>query len=725
MSEERVEKTHAQEEENYDSSEDQQESGVSRRDFVLKTVALASGLALSSLLPEFAAESEAAQATGCASAGQTFIPITEITSSTSTKTLQAVLKVLNEKKSYWAASLQSGQGPVCNSGQMRFFSGYNPTNPAQKWPTTSGVPTPGPTLRARVGDTVQITLLNQVDVSAFGNTIDVAEQGQGCDTATSVGPGGSGLNTYPGNPSFENPPNCFHGSSSTNLHFHGTHVSPSSIADNVLLNVRPSPIVNGKPVVNEQYVQADFDQIFKACVQGHSPQKWADLPPTWQQKQQQLLQEYDKTAPWKGGRGLPPEEQLWLQNEGAIASGQWPQYYVGGYASCLQLPIWNGQPTSMGQSPGTHWYHAHKHGSTALNLANGMAGAFIIEGPYDDALRPFYTKQLVMVLQQIGTQLNLLRNAALAPSLKSDLVFVNGQMTPVVQMKPNEMQFWRLINACHQRGINLDAPTGIKWVQTAQDGVQFNPKNYNPSLTNASFPIPANSQPPFGSLAPGNRIDLLVQAPNAPGTFQVTFAGRLLLTVQVTNDRSIPNPMPFPTPSQFPTMPGFLNDIDPGKVTVRRDLRFKSTPPRNRGTNPPYPPPVHTINDKQFSGKIDQTMTLGDTEEWTLYNESAGAAHPFHIHVNPFQVIEILNPAVSATPVKLPTPWVWWDNFAIPPAAVPPGGTQQVSGYVKILSRFVDFTGIYVLHCHILGHEDRGMMQLVQVVTDTTILKHH
>ena len=54
----------------------------------------------------------------------------------------------------------------------------------------------------------------------------------------------------------------------------------------------------------------------------------------------------------------------------------------------------------MGQAPGTHWYHGHKHGSTALNLANGMAGALIIEGDYDDKLNPFFTKQQVLVLQQ-------------------------------------------------------------------------------------------------------------------------------------------------------------------------------------------------------------------------------------------------------------------------------------------------------------------------------------
>lgn len=68
--------------------------------------------------------------------------------------------------------------------------------------------------------------------------------------------------------------------------------------------------------------------------------------------------------------------------------------------------------------------------------------------------------------------------------------------------------------------------------------------------------------------------------------------------------------------------------------------------------------------------------------------------HPFHIHVNPFHVTEIKTSA-NAEPIKLPTPWIWWDNVAIPQG-----------GYIKTLSRFADFTGTSVLRGHILDHED-------------------
>src|SRR6185312_10259163 len=321
----------------------------------------------------------------------------------------------------------------------------------------------------------------------------------------------------------------------------------------------------------------------------------------------------------------------------------------------------------------------------------------------------------VLVLQQFAAVLSLLR--AKGATQQSDLVLVNGQYTPVIQMNPNEMQLWRIVNTCYSAAVPLDEPKGIKWVQTAQDGVQFNPANYDPSDTNAAFAVPAKSKAPFGSLAQGNRIDLLVQAPKNPGTFKVTFGGKLLFTVKVEQDPAVPpiaSPMPFPTKAQFPAMPGFLEDISFGDVRVRRELHFATSP---GPTGYPFTtPPRHTIDGKQFEMEtIDQTMQLGATEEWTLYNDNLdGAAHPFHIHINPFQVVEIKDPKQNGgNPVHLPRPWVWWDNFAIPPG-----------GYFKMLTRFVDFTGMYVLHCHILDHEDRGMMQLVQVITNTTPMTH-
>jgi FtsP/CotA-like multicopper oxidase with cupredoxin domain len=155
-------------------------------------------------------------------------------------------------------------------------------------------------------------------------------------------------------------------------------------------------------------------------------------------------------------------------------------------------------------------------------------------------------------------------------------------------------------------------------------------------------------------------------------------------------------------------------------------------------------------------------MQLNSAEEWKILNQANDKSHPFHIHVNPFQITEVfqpnaenttdpnkpcyvdpLNPQTWKPCTPLQAPYVWWDTFAIPtskqvdvttqcnhnkcPAAIQPyvqcttkNGTticiETIPGYFKMRSRFIDFTGTYVLHCHILIHEDRGMMQLVEVV---------
>jgi FtsP/CotA-like multicopper oxidase with cupredoxin domain len=66
---------------------------------------------------------------------------------------------------------------------------------------------------------------------------------------------------------------------------------------------------------------------------------------------------------------------------------------------------------------------------------------------------------------------------------------------------------------------------------------------------------------------------------------------------------------------------------------------------------------------------------------------------------------------------------VWQDVVAIPPGVF--RGSTFVPGRVKIRHRFVDFAGSFVLHCHMLAHEDRGMMQLVRVIPSGTVVDHH
>jgi FtsP/CotA-like multicopper oxidase with cupredoxin domain len=103
----------------------------------------------------------------------------------------------------------------------------------------------------------------------------------------------------------------------------------------------------------------------------------------------------------------------------------------------------------------------------------------------------------------------------------------------------------------------------------------------------------------------------------------------------------------------------------------------------------------------QSSRALKQTVALGSVEEWTLFNMNP-IRHPFHIHINPFQVVRI-----NGAPID---PY-WADTIALPNNGSPANPTS-----VTFRTRFRDFAGTYVMHCHMLTHEDMGMMQTIVVV---------
>ena len=118
----------------------------------------------------------------------------------------------------------------------------------------------------------------------------------------------------------------------------------------------------------------------------------------------------------------------------------------------------------MGQAPGTHWYRAHKHGSTTIDVANGMTGAFIIEGGYDDALNSFYNAdwtgpqpwaraQPVFLINQLQDPPNLFGGGA---TRGGPLSFsVNGRFQPEITMQPGQVQLWRIANTSSRGGVFL------------------------------------------------------------------------------------------------------------------------------------------------------------------------------------------------------------------------------------------------------------------------------
>jgi FtsP/CotA-like multicopper oxidase with cupredoxin domain/plastocyanin len=687
---------------------------------------------------------------------------------------------------------------ACFPEWVRTFRSPNTTTPFPQPKNGMADPMPGPTLRAHVGDFIELTFINQIDPSKFGQSIDLGDTST-CDSTSAGYPGGA-KDTYP---------NCFHGSTTANLHFHGTHTNPNSTGDNVFLEILSSKRLTGKP----SPPPPNFDKFFSDCeaelYKGSHvewPATWNDLPKDYTDMQKELMQEFDQ-QPNIG-------KKLWPVNQAALDSQHWPQYYIGSYPYCFQLPkssaaaqagampaegtqgagsaevqahqgmdappvVQQGGPLKMAQSPGTHWYHAHKHGSTTIDVSNGFVGALIIEGQYDDEINDFYKAygpqwtrtQPVLVINQFGTSPNLKGGAG---QDKGPDFSINGRTNPIINMKPGEVQMWRILNSSSRAGVLfLGPPAGLNWKTLAVDGVQLYTDNYVKS-SNKGF-----------LLAAGNRIDLLVRAgacttpggcsypiqvhntvdpsdlqpatPPSRGPFKISLA-----TVKVAGDAV---KMPFPDASPAKTFPNDLNDITDDEIKGTQIIGFGTVPQQfNNGAPPKSQAAIHTIDGKEFNGEVGVSVLLNKVEEWKVTNNSTFISHPFHIHINPFQVTEVFAPNSTlpdgTTPMYVvstdgnapilpgqcrvnpdnPTTWkpcvatapathkVWWDVFPIPSgvsAKKSDGSTITINGYFKVRSRFVDYPGWFVIHCHILAHEDRGMMTVVEITPLLSPYSHH
>ncbi|HEY6346010.1 MAG TPA: multicopper oxidase domain-containing protein [Bryobacteraceae bacterium] len=720
-----------------------------RRQFFGRTLAAASGVAFSSLLA--APEAQAA----CDPIGEE-LEIFQVTRGAD-GTLRSILELTNELRQIPTAATS---GETCAEPLM--FRCFHVLDASGKviWPRKPGVPRPGPIYSAEVGDTVEITFLNHVNENQVSGSVDFGDPERvmardpatgkmvmlpehpqwGCDTAKL-----GGKTTIPFADAY---PDCFHGSNAANMHFHGTHVTPEAFGDNVLVQVEPDLSVTLPQTVTA--FLAIFAQV-KAGQYSHGPVDWDKaIPKDWKDRQSARLAYYDNHHQFEGKMLKAWGLSLAKINQDAIAHHEWPPYQMGAFPYAFTLTKYDpGNPDGpeMGQAPGTHWYHAHKHGSTTMHLLHGLAGVFVIKGQYDKDLQAFYNNALtekIMIMQEFAPTPNLY-----APGRPARSLLVNGQLQPKITMAQGEVQLWRIVNGAMQAPMTITFPASVVVHQIAQDGVQFRVENFQRNLTQSSF-----------VMSPGNRIDVLLQA---SGTGVVTYnggpasGGGNLVSVAIVGSK----PMQLPTQANYPvTKVPFLDDIDPSTVRNKRRLTFSWEDGRTGGGQNPNPPHF-LIDGKQFEeGTIYQSMTLGQAEEWTIENATS-MVHPFHIHVNPFQVFEVMNPntpgVITAADYPLfqnPTPgnqaqrdallkrclapiqppFVWWDTRAIPMALVDssgnlvltkPGGPAALPGYFRMRSRFVDFTGKFVLHCHILGHEDRGMMQLVEVSDRKTTAKHH
>lgn len=589
-------------------------------------------------------------------------------------TVAAVFKTLNVP----------GKGPmVLRTYQVLQANGVDYTDSAKYG-------FPGPTFRAYPGDSISIVLMNQLwdTTTAGGNPSSDTTQ-----TQCAVYPAqADSVDVYE---------DCFHGVNWTNIHYHGMHVTPASNGDDVLLLIPP-----------------------------------------------------DST-------------------------------YVYGF----RIP--------GNQSAGTHWYHPHKHGSVAIQVLNGMSGALVVDGgPLDTLTHEHHITEKVIALQQIDTLPNLMTNAVFG-----QYFLVNGQQTPVIVMAPGEVQRWRIVNENVTKTNNFQIAiadsTGTEPTvyEIARDGVAYADTNYSPGgAPEADTNV---------LMSPGNRLDVYVQAPQNPGVFSVharpvshdvpqdesrkrdpgqvhpranaaagsaelaavTAAGAQnppLFYVQV--DANLP-PNGSSLPNALPDLPWFLTNL-PGAMDPAQAMADKSRVAMIVFSDSGFGAQSHTAPTKFYLGNWqDQRMQfnsgqtyiplsmggdslpmlLDSVQTWVVMNKSTATNHPFHIHINPFQVIDAFYPQGQNDPnadlyAELDSASqnrgapIWLDVVPLPLPVVDTVSTSPlkidtIPGYVLIRQAYQPFLnadqtpcancgpayGSFVMHCHILGHEERGMMQVIAI----------
>lgn len=338
--------------------------------------------------------------------------------------------------------------------------------------------------------------------------------------------------------------------------------------------------------------------------------------------------------------------------------------------------------------PGLLWYHPHRHGYSEPQVYAGLVGAIVMQGGLDGApeIRDIPTRTMVITSTQLG-------NGKIVPVQKSltekSPYFVNGELEPEVRIRPGEVQRWRILNANDNAIVDMRLH-GHTFFVLANDGNTLTEVSPRTRLL----------------IGPGERREVLVQG--GPGgsyeleslpfsQFQGGGVPSSTIATLISSGERVDDTLPEGT---LPT--NEWEDLRDAEVDQRHEIVYTEEEVKPGQFE-------FLLNDKPFdSSRIDETMKLGEVNEWVLTNDTT-EWHTFHIHVNDFQVTAYDYKRVpdvsSARPQDVPSRDIDPEDTV----KLPPGGT------VTMRTRPTDYTGKFVFHCHMLFHEDRGMMGVVRV----------
>ncbi|MDQ3646388.1 MAG: multicopper oxidase domain-containing protein, partial [Actinomycetota bacterium] len=311
------------------------------------------------------------------------------------------------------------------------------------------------------------------------------------------------------------------------------------------------------------------------------------------------------------------------------------------------------------QDAATLWYHDHLCKGTSRTNYMGLSGLYIIDDDSERALNlPRGRYDIPLVLQDRSFKPDgSFDFTDKVDRVLGDVYLVNGRPMPYLKVANRKYRF-RILNASNSRGYRLRLDSGEPLVQIGSDqGL-----------------LAAPTPQPFIPIWPAERVEVVIDFSKYPLGSRIVLqdlagpadpaSARPIMRFRVDRQEDDPS-----------SLPPILRDIErlvPGPDVVQRELALR----KNAAGK-------WVINGKKFdAGRIDMTPQLGDTEIWTLLNQSS-ATHPIHIHLVRFQILDRSN--LQLDPGELG----WKDTVRVDPAA-----------RVRVIMRFEGFTGRYMFHCH-------------------------
>lgn len=420
-------------------------------------------------------------------------------------------------------------------------------------------------------------------------------------------------------------------------------------------------------------------------------------------------------------------------------------------------------PIPADHPPGLYWYHPHHHGSTAVQASSGMAGGIIVYGDIDKVPQIAAARDIPLVIQDLvlfesdnpsekglycyepkqnaiwqtfagnvtiydpatgkNNPTNLKGGFTTGDSvlhfflLNGEAFFKethnqnspqdpNTTQLPVarVTMAPGEVVRFRMLNGCNDNLMPI-VVEGHEMYLIAMDGVNYPAPRVMPA------PAPGTNTPQ-ALLAPANRAEFLIKASKTPGTYRIVqleqdqqfihSAAKTIAEIVVTGP---PKDMALPT--TLPTPKRYYPLINPSEVSQVREIQFSGNFPAVMN---PYVGGDFSINNALYDERACPVyVTLDSIEQWNLevgdMQHGGSEGHPFHIHVNHFEVISV-------------------GNTQMPPGTIQDTIWVPADTTVVIRQKFKEFTGKSVYHCHILPHEDTGMMANFLIDTPAPASQH-